>query len=99
MTRQVLVQDTTIESLLEQINSSIETTIELVLDRKSKQPILDKEWCTIKEVCSLFDVTKATVHLWIRKGKLTKYKLGSRSTRFKTDEVRTLLKLIERKRN
>ena len=69
MTRQVLVQDTTIESLLEQINSSIETTIELVLDRKSKQPILDK------------------------------YKLGSRSTRFKTDEVRTLLKLIERKRN
>ena len=99
MNRQILVQDTTIESLLEQINNSIETTIELVLYRKSKQPILDKEWCTIKEVCSLFDVTKATVHLWIRKGKLTKYKLGSRSTRFKTDEVRTLLKLIERKLN
>ena len=99
MNKQVLVQVTTIESLIEQINSSIETTIELVLDRKSKQPILDKEWCTINEVCSLFDVTKATVHLWIRKGKLTKYKLGSISTRFKTDEVRTLLKPIARKRH
>ena len=98
MNRQIVVHDTTVEKLIEQINDSIETTIELVLDRRSRQPILDKEWSTINDVCALFDVTRATVHLWIRKGKLTKYKLGSRSTRFKTDEVVTLLKQVERQR-
>ena len=46
----------------------------------------DNTMYTIEDLCKLFNVTKATVHNWVKAGKLIKYKLGARSL-FKREEV------------
>ncbi|MDF1699351.1 MAG: helix-turn-helix domain-containing protein [Saprospiraceae bacterium] len=98
MARQIVIEETTVDKLVDLICEKVVSNLELVLDRRSKQPILDKEYCTIKDVCSLLNVTRQTVHLWVKKGLLENIKLGSRSTRFKTSDVLELLKKSERKR-
>ena len=98
MARQIVIEETTVDKLVDIICDRMESRIELVLDRKSQQPILNKEYVTIKDVCALLNVTRQTVHHWVKQGKLEKIKLGSRSTRFKTSDVLNLLKSIKRKR-
>jgi hypothetical protein len=45
---------------------------------------------TINQVASLFKKKRATIHNWIKKGLLKKYKVGT-NTFFKKSEVDTLL--------
>jgi len=49
-----------------------------------------KELYTIDDIADLFNITKATVHNWVKEGKLIKYKVGGR-TQFKRADVEKLI--------
>jgi excisionase family DNA binding protein len=49
-----------------------------------------KELYTIEDLSRLFNVTKATIHNWVKEGKLVKYKTGARSL-FKKDDVQKFI--------
>jgi excisionase family DNA binding protein len=51
---------------------------------------LEKEFYTIDEVATLFSISKATVHNWVKEKKLVKIKVGGR-TQFKTSDIEKLI--------
>lgn len=49
-----------------------------------------KELYTIDDIVELFSIVPATVHNWVKKGQLIKYKVGGR-TQFKRVDVEKLI--------
>ena len=48
------------------------------------------EWLTISEACAYLKITRATLYRWARKGMIRLYKVGSRSTRVRLEDVKRL---------
>lgn len=55
----------------------------------------NKELLTIKDIVKLFSISLASVHNWVKEGKLIKHKVGGRSL-FKKEEVDKLINLSKK---
>jgi len=63
---------------------------EEVADLRAQLGNGSKELYTIKDLTQLFNVSSATIHNWIKEGKLIKHKIGGR-TEFKREDVQKLI--------
>lgn len=69
---------------LKQLKQFIKETISECLAQHRHETL--EEYIKIEEVCELLQVTRPTVHLWKKEGKLPFYKIGNRLF-FKKSEV------------
>lgn len=53
---------------------------------------METKLLTVTETASLLKVSKATVYVFVRSGKLPGHKLGVRKIRISTDDIEALLK-------
>lgn len=65
---------------------------EEVADLRAQLNNNSKELYTIKDLTNMFNVTSATIHNWIKDGKLIKHKIGGR-TEFRKEDVEKLINL------
>lgn len=50
-----------------------------------------KDWLTISEACKHSGVSQSTLYRWLKRGMLSKYKVGVNSLRIKREELDSLL--------
>jgi excisionase family DNA binding protein len=89
MQEKMIVQCTLTE-LADLVNASVKQNL-LEFTTQLHAPKNEVTFLTRKEVAHKYQVSLATIHSWINKGKLQSYKAGSR-TRFKSNEVELLMK-------
>lgn len=61
-----------------------------VAELRSQLHHKNKDLYTIEDIGELFSIVPATVHNWVKKGKLVKYKIEGR-TQFKREDVEKLI--------
>ena len=80
----------TFESLPQVVGDLFELVVQINSKLKGVTTSSNDELMTLEDVAILFNVTLPTVHSYVKKGILVKYKLGTKSF-FKKDEVLSTL--------
>lgn len=94
---QIILTATTREDLVVDIVEKVLHGIEPILKAHQQKHIIDKkEYWTIAETASVLKVSKVTIHDYVNRGILKKYRIGSRIL-FKSAEVLASIQSIDTK--
>jgi predicted site-specific integrase-resolvase len=60
------------------------------MSKKFSKPSAD-DLVRAGEACALLDICEGTLHAWVRRGLLSRLKLGPRRTRYRRSEIERIL--------
>lgn len=92
--RVIKLQELEYSQLLEDLKAINKESLKEAMIEIQKPNLLNEKFVKIDEVAKLLNVTRQTIHRYIKRGLLTSVKLGNRSTRIPTEDVK---KFIESK--
>jgi excisionase family DNA binding protein len=91
MAQEILFTRTTRDELLAEISAIINETIQRVLIQNPKK----KELLTAAETVEMLNITHPTLNNWVKRGMITKIKVGGHRIAFRTTDVEKLLRKVE----
>jgi excisionase family DNA binding protein len=88
---EIILHQTSLEFLTDKIANAV---LEKLSQQEKPKQDLQTEFLTIKDTCKILGVTKPTLHIWTKSGKVTGYRISSR-IRYKREEIENAVKQIK----